>query len=430
MAKASNLIIGETYTVRRSKKYPQFAGKRATILSNEVIPDGLPNQRCILVEIDGVQCHLIPRLLDDGTLVIQSNQHTTPSAVVPTTVVPAERHPIVDPMDPRLDPYRPDPRLVKQYIARKFDNGMTDIELLLHFWRNRDAHGYSQNVMLVGDTQSGKTMLVNVLAVKVAEEMGLPKPLPVFTLSGSSGVTDFDMLGQPTAYTDEYGVERLVWLPGLVDLAARVPCILYLDEINMMPERVTSTLHPVCDDRRTFVNRAKAVCEDGEFLPEQVKVNTGTWIIGTYNAGYKGAGALNEAFNNRFRHLPWDYDEDVEKRIVKSPTILLLAKALREARNLRTITTPVGTKALERLYEDVHSLGVDIALWAFSGMFQVTERPKVEAIITDRSIRALLQDEVDTRAAGGVDPFNTATPNRSMGARGGTAAALVSRTHL
>lgn len=409
MAKASTLIVGDTYTVRRSKKYPQFAGKQATVISNEVVPDGEENQRCILVEIDGQQTYLIPRLLDDGTLVIQSNQHTVPSAAVPTPAVPVERHPIVDPMDPRLDAYRPDPRLVKQYIARKFDNGMTDIDLLLHFWRSRDSHGYSQNVMLVGDTQSGKTMLVNVLAIKVAEEMGLPKPLPVFTLSGSSGVTDFDMLGQPTAFTDEYGVERLVWLPGLVDLASRVPCILYLDEVNMMPERVTSTLHPVCDDRRTFVNRAKAVLADGEFLPEQVKVNTGTWVIGTYNAGYRGAGALNEAFNNRFRHLPWEYDEDVEKKIVKSPTILLLAKALREARSMRTINTPVGTKALERLNEDVQALGVDMALWAFTGMFQPTERAKVEAILTDRSIRALLEEELKSSQSAAAPVTTTET---------------------
>lgn len=396
MAKAKNLIIGETYRVKTNGKFPQYNGKPARVITNQVIPDGLPNQRTILVEIDGHPVHLIPRLLDDGTMVIQPNkpsEHTVTAATEQRTVV--ERRPITDPMDPRLDAYRPNANIVRRYIPRTFPSGMTDIDLLMYFWRERDEDGYSQNVMLVGDTQAGKTMLVQVLAVKVAEELGLPKPLPVFTLSGSSGVTDFDMLGQPTAYTDEYGNERLVWLPGLVDLASRVPCILYLDEINMMPERVTSTLHPVCDDRRTFVNRAKAVESEGEFLPEQVKVNTGCWIVGTYNAGYKGAGALNEAFNNRFQHLPWDYDDTVERKIIKSPTILLLAKALRDARALRSIVTPVGTKALERLWKNVNNLGVDMALWAFVGMFQPQERAKVEAIITDRSIASLLQEELN-----------------------------------
>lgn len=391
--KASNLTIGHSYTVRNSSKYSEFVGKTATIISNEVVPDGQPNQRCVLVEIDGEAVYMIPRLLDDGTIQIKTQQGATATAAA-VAPVPVERNPIVDPMDPRLDAFRPNANVVKEYQSRDLTGGIKDTDLMMHYWKKRDERGYSQNVMLVGDTQSGKTMLVQVMAVLIAKELGYPKPLPVFTLSGSAGITDYDLLGQPTAYTDENGVERIVWLPGLVELASRVPCILYLDECNMMMERVTSTLHPVCDDRRTFVNRAKAVCKDGEFLPEQTTVCTGTWVIGTYNAGYKGAGQMNEAFQNRFRHIPWGYDEAVEKRLVPSSTVRLLGKALRDARNLRTLVTPVGTKALARLWEDAIDLGDETALWVFTGMFNEVERPKVEAIITDRSIAAMLKEEV------------------------------------
>lgn len=305
-----------------------------------------------------------------------------------------------DPMDPRLDPYRPDPAIERRYQSRTVPGGARDIDLLLHFWAQRDANGYSQNVMLVGETQSGKTMLVHVLACRIARELGLPRPLPVFTLSGSAGVTDYDMLGQPTAFVDADGNERIVWLPGLVDLAARVPSLLYLDEVNMMPERVTSTLHPVCDDRRTFVNRARAVSPSGgtvpgDVMPEQVVVNTGTWIIGSYNSGYRGAGAMNEAFLNRFRHLPWDYDDDVEKRLIASPAVLLLGRSLREARALRAISTPVGTRALINLRDDAFALGLEAALWVFTGMFPTNERSRVQAIIDDRSIAELLAAEVN-----------------------------------
>lgn len=392
---AHTLKVGETYTVRNSAKYHDLVGTQVTIISNEVIPDGQPNQRCILVETaSGKQVYLLPRLLDDGTMQVRTTGGATASSVVMPTAAPIVRRPITNPMDVRLDPYRPDPVVVRQYVSRIVGSGVKDTDLLLHYWRNRDAHGYSQNIMLVGDTQAGKTMMVQVLACLMAKELGLPKPLPVFTLSGSAGVTDFDMLGQPTAYTGEDGVERLVWLSGVVDLACRVPSILYLDEVNMMPERVTSTLHPICDDRRTFVNRAKAVCVEGEFVPEQVKVNTGTWIVGTYNPGYKGAGAMNEAFTNRFRHLPWGYDDKVESKLISSPTILLLGKALREARSLRAINTPVGTKALQRLEEDVRDLGVDTAIWVFTGLFPANEQSKVSAIISDRSIVPMLSDEM------------------------------------
>ena len=105
-------------------------------------------------------------------------------------------------------------------------NGMTDVDFLLTFTNDvyrAKNEGRPANVMLKGDTQSGKTFLVEVLAIAWADMLGLPKPMPVFTLSGSSGITDFDLFGQTASYTDPTtGRESLVWLPGLVDLARPV----------------------------------------------------------------------------------------------------------------------------------------------------------------------------------------------------------------
>ena len=44
-------------------------------------------------------------------------------------------------------------------------------------------------------------------------------------------------------------------------------------------------------------------------MPETVVGSLDLWIIGTYNEGYRGMGEMNEAFINRFRHIPWGYDE-------------------------------------------------------------------------------------------------------------------------
>lgn len=390
MAKASNLIIGNEYTVISGP----FKGKDAVIVSNTVIPDGAPHQRTIPVMIEGVQQYLLPRLIDDGGI-----KTTTTSA---GSMIDAS--PITDPMDERLDMYRPSQTLVNQYISRKIGN-MTDIELLMAMRDMRDNNGYSPNIMLVGDTQSGKTMLVQVLACLVAKKMGYHKPLPVFTLSGSAGVTDFDLFGQPTVWMDANGVERVVWLPGVLEMGTWVPCIVYFDETNMMMERVTSSLHPYCDDRRTFVNRAKASYMGGAFLAEQSKVHKDAWIIGTYNAGYRGAGQHNEAFANRFRHIPWGYDREVEKALINSDSLVMLADSLREARRFRHINTPVGTKAMQRLHEDIDAFGVEVALWVFTGMFTEAERIKVEGILVDRSIKALIEAEFSGTAIAEEDPF-------------------------
>jgi len=67
---------------------------------------------------------------------------------------------------------------------------------------------------------------------------------------------------------------------------------------------------------------------------------------------------------------------------------------LRLARETRAITTPIGTSALQRLEEDIAYLDTDYALWAFMGQFpSKAEKAKVEAILTDRSIRALIDAE-------------------------------------
>jgi MoxR-like ATPase len=253
--------------------------------------------------------------------------------------------------------------------------------------------------MIKGDTQSGKTFLVDALACAWADELGYPKPMPVFKLSGSSGVTDYDLFGQPSALGNQ-----IVQMPGLVDMAARAGGILYLDEVNAMGERVTSSLHPVADSTHMFINRSKPVVSDGTVMPDLVSTNLDLWIIGTFNEGYRGMSDMNEAFLNRFRHIPWDYSEEVEKRLVKSAAIRLLGEGLRLARTKGHLRTPVGTSALERLESDVQEFGVAIALNIFGGLFKQHERAQVETVIEDRSIIIALNEELK-QAEANAAPF-------------------------
>jgi len=312
----------------------------------------------------------------------------TPTTTLTVTGEEA-RHLTID--DERLDVLRPNPLLAQSYVSRTMPNGKTDVDYLLECWERRE------NVLLVGDTQGGKTMLVNVLAIAIGERMGLGKPVPVFTLSASNGITDYDLFGQPTSWTDpETGIEHIVWLPGIVDMVARVGGILYLDEVNMMPERVTSSLHPLTDWRRTFTNRAKAVKVPGDgFMPETVVADGNLWIVGTMNPNYRGAGQLNEAFANRFRHLDWSYDAAVERRLVPNEAVRTLGDALRQARATGHIRTPVGTAALMRVSEDASRDGVDMALFTLTSMFTADEKPVVDEIIESRTFKALIQNAVD-----------------------------------
>jgi MoxR-like ATPase len=421
MAKAAALIPGFEYRIESGV----FEDEIVTIVSNETFPDDHPNRRKVTVLLpSGDEYHILPRLLSDAPVskhVRTITRRTVTEAPVAEADVPvvetaaltlppaiSDSDPITHPMDWRLDHLRPSPSKVRRYIRRRMDetdeNSITDVDFLLTF--TTDAYraendGRPANIMLKGDTQSGKTFLVEVLAVEWAKRLNeapetkgqYPKPMPIFTLSGSSGVTDYDLFGQTTSFTDADG-QRLVWLPGVVDLAARVGGILYLDEVNAMGERVTSSLHPLCDHRHAFTNRNKAVLQDGQFQPEVVVGSLDLWPVATYNEGYRGVGEMNEAFVNRFRHLPWGYNDEVEGKLIKSPTVRLLAERLRTARAASKLRTPVGTAALQRLERDVKSFGISLALWTFTGMFRAQERDIVATIIEDASIEVLLIEEL------------------------------------
>ena len=396
MASSADLKTGDDIIVSAGP----LKGMTGKVIEPKAVPDGLPNQRKVLVSLDeyGEETYVLPRLLNLGatlapaapapaTLTMADITDATPAA----TLTVAE--PITDPMDPALDRFRPDPEVVRGYINRTVPGGMTDVDFLLALRDDRDANGYSPNIAMVGDTQSGKTMLVQVLAVLAAERDGLPKPYPIFTIQGSIGVTNMDMFGMTTAVVAQ-GRETLVWMEGLVPMAAACGGILYLDEINAVPPAQAVALHPLMDGRRQFVNTQKAVPDGhGGYSPEVVTAHRNLWTITTINPEYKGTQNLGDAFKARSRWIPWGYDDATERRLIKSATVRTLGNLLRSARSRNAITTAVGTSALQRFNMDVATYGSETAIWSFLAMFPLRERPSVETIIEDGGITAMLDAE-------------------------------------
>ena len=425
MAVAASLIPGFQYRINSG------AGEDlvVTIIDNTPFgDDDIERRRKVTVRLpDGSIDYVLPRLMDDRPVGVDAPEMPAPAPVAapeapvtelgeafqafqdgatldldePVAVVKARgfalTKPITDPMDARLDHLRPSRTKVKRYINRVMPNGMSDVDFLLTFTSDEyraENEGRPTNVTMKGDTQAGKTFLVEVLACVWADRLGLPKPMPIFTLSGSSGVTDYDLFGQTTSYTDPAtGQEALVWLPGVVELAAQAGGILYLDECNAMGERVTSSLFPLLDHRHQFVNRNKPVFRGGQFMPETVTASLDLWVIATMNEGYRGMGELTEALVSRFEHLVWDYDDEVEKKLVKSPTIRLLGEKLRLARKANKIRTPLGTSGLQKIQRNVATFGPEMAMNIMLGQFKPNERDIVASIVEDGSIIVLLMEE-------------------------------------
>lgn len=406
--KANEMFAGQQLVVANG----DYAGNKATVIDPTVAPDHLAtdeNRRKVLVDIhfehDGstMRTYILPRSLEDPnapkTFVVapvhtpapQVHDHAALTFIENGSLV--QGSPITDPMDPSLDVFRPNPSVVDEYVSRKVPGDITDVDFLLHVRDQRNSQGYSPNVALVGETQSGKTMLVRVLAVVAAMRDGMPKPYPVFTLNGSMGITSYDLFGQTSSVIVD-GRETLVWMDGLVPRAINCGGFLYLDEWNAVAPQQATALHPILDDRREFVNYQKAIPDGhGGFRPEVVKANPSLWILATINPGYKGTQSMAEASTNRFNWFSWDYDKATEEKLIPSPTVRLVGDALRQARNERALTVPVGTSALQRFNNNCASFGIDNAVWGLVSMFPPSERARVQTILEDRGFIDLLKAE-------------------------------------
>ena len=377
-------------------------GASGFVVNPIAVPDGETNARKVLVNLDGDEIHILPRMLDFDFAASQPVSAPVSVEQVAAKVAhhrsQEETTMITDPMDPALDQFRPNANIVREYVSRivckgeKF-KGYRDTDYFLHLRDMRDSNGYSPNIALVGDTQSGKTMLVNVLAVLAAERDGHPKPYPVFTLNGSSGISSFDLYGMTTAVRED-GQEVLVWMDGIVPMAAACGGILYLDEWNAVPPSQAVAIHPLLDDRRQFTNTQKAVPNGhGGYNPEVVKAHTNMWVISTVNPGYKGTQLVAEATSNRFRWVPWNYDPKTERKLVKSKGVLGFGNALRDLYAGHEITVPVGTSALVRFAQDAAHLGVEAALSNFVGMFPPREQSVVQAVFTSDNFDVTISKE-------------------------------------
>ena len=389
--KSNALIPGFQYRVKEG----DLMGEVVTVIDNATIPDGQENQRKLKIEFDGHIDYILPRQLDTTPVSLVravTNEVVTPQhayegslalADLPVvdvrTMKPEDAEmallqkaaaevPLNDPMDPRLDNLRPDRHIAdpENYISRTMVNGMSDTEFLLQYasdYSRAENKGYPVPFALKGDTQSGKTLAIHVLAVKWAEQLGYAKPMPVFTLSGSAGVTDFQIFGQFVAWVDPLtGQQSVVWLMGIAEMAARAGGLFYVDEINAIAERFTTSMFSLFDFRHEFTNPNKPVLKGGLFLPETIKCHPDFWPGATYNEGYEGMVRLNRAVHQRFDHIVWDYSDEVEKVLVKSDAILAIGKAFRQARASRKLSQPIGTAVLQRFVRNMRRFGVEGAV--------------------------------------------------------------------
>jgi len=280
--------------------------------------------------------------------------------IAPTAEVQTEPAPSnVIPMTPRpqIEMAKvPDSKWAEMYLNRKMF-GKTDFELLDVVKENK------HNLLIRGHAGSGKTVCVMAWASS--------RGYKYYNVSANVGLEPSHLFGMWIP-TEQAGVFR--WQDGPVTTLVREGGVLLLNEIDFMPERITTVLFGLLDDRREI-----QLLENGG---EVIKAHPDLVVIGDHNPNYRGARPMNQAWKDRFQHKwEFEYDKAIERKLIPSPALLEVATKLRANADKGELDTPISTRSLVAFCNNVKNIGLDYAIDNYVNGFLDDEREGVKVVM-------------------------------------------------
>ena len=243
----------------------------------------------------------------------------------------------------------PDPKWAKSYVNRKF-NGKTEWEIY------DQALADGDNILIEGGAGSGKTIS--------AQSYASARKYRYFNISSSNGIDPSQLFGRWIPRADGQGYR---WQDGAVTLLVRFGGVLLINEVNFLPERVSTVLYSLLDYRREI-----QLLENGG---EVIKAHPDLLIIADMNYGYRGTHELSQAWNDRYSiKLEFPYDRAIENKVVGNKALLSLADNLREMYDQQELSTPISTRSLVAFMSNAKRFGIDFAISSFCNGFNKEER--------------------------------------------------------
>lgn len=250
----------------------------------------------------------------------------------------------------------PDIKWSKQYINRRIE-GVTDFEIYDY------ARANNLNILIEGHAGSGKTMSVQAYASS--------RSLRYFNVACHVGIEPSHLVGRWIPTADGH----FKWQDGAVTELVRNGGVLLFNEINFMPERISTFIFSLLDYRREI-----QIMENGG---ELIKAHPNLLIVGDMNPNYRGTRPLNQAFADRFSvRLDFPYDKAIEAKLIKNKSLIELANQLREQYTNKAISTPISTRSLVAFLENAKQFGLDFASYSYINTFHGdTERSAVRLVL-------------------------------------------------
>jgi nitric oxide reductase NorQ protein len=288
----------------------------------------------------------------------------------PTRPAVAEMDQVVPDDAPLIElGYVPDAVYGVKYVSRDV-KGRQDLKIL------DEALNLGMNVLLYGPTGPGKTSLSLAWAATRKKRF--------YSVPSNIALDPSQLFGKslPNA------TGGLDWHDGGVTDIIRHGGLLLINEVNFMPDRVATVLFSFLDLRREIVlldhkgERVRAHRPDCWCtLPQKECRDRWVLVVADMNPGYEGTRQPNKALRNRFAiQMEWNYEREVEEKLVKSSTLLDIAYNIRK-RVGDDIDTPVSTNMLQEFERLVAALDLDFAIGNFVAHFSSDEAPIIAGVL-------------------------------------------------
>ncbi len=255
----------------------------------------------------------------------------------------------------------PDKKWAEAYINRKFkadDRDITDFEIYDYAREN------AMNVLIEGHAGSGKTMSVQAYASA--------RGMRYFNVACHIGLEASHLIGRWIPTADGH----FKWQDGAVTEIVRNGGVLLFNEINFMPERLSTFIFSLVDYRREI----QIMENNGEVI----KAHPNVIILGDMNTDYRGTRRLNQAFADRFSiRLSFPYDKAIESKLLKCKALVEMANQLRDEFNKGTLATPISTRSLVAFVTNAKTLGMEFAINNYINSFEGDEERSAVRLVVN-----------------------------------------------
>lgn len=248
-----------------------------------------------------------------------------------------------------------------------------------------------KHVLLEGAVGVGKTYLVTHVAELLGRE--------VVRVDGDSRYTEQKLTGwfdPPTVLKKGYGAES--YFDGPLAHAMRKGAILFLNELNRMPEGVQNVLLPALDERRIEIPRIGTL-----------EARPGFTVIATQNPReFVATSHLSEALLDRFELITLGYQSEAEEREILKLATLYREKAkannellewslqlVRATRDNALFKRGASIRAGISLYDVAHSLGGTWEDFLRAAMLALPTRVELSEDGLDQGLAKVIENITD-----------------------------------